>query len=47
MRNRHRDSRGRYSRGADLREQLNDMMRDTDDERIKDALRRIMNLVEG
>lgn len=47
MRNRHRDSRGRYSRGADLREQLNDMMRDTDDERIKDALRRVMNLVEG
>ena len=49
-RGRHRDSRGRYSRtgGAEhLREQLNDMMRETDDERVKEALRRAMSLMEG
>ena len=50
-RGRHRDSRGgRYSRtgGAErLREQLNDMMRETDDERVKEALRRAMTLMEG
>lgn len=47
MRNRHRDSRGRYSRTGDLCEQIKDMMRDTNDERVKDVLRRVMNLVEG
>lgn len=48
-RGRHRDSRGRYSRadGMDhLRDQINDMMRDTDDERVKDVLRRAVELME-
>ncbi len=46
-RGRHRDSHGRYSRTGDLCEQIKDMMRDTNDERVKDVLRRVMNLVEG
>lgn len=39
--------RGHYSRTGDLRAQLNDMMRETDDERVKEALRRAMSMVEG
>lgn len=42
--------RGHYSRTEaheHLREQLDDMMRDTDDDRVKDALRRAMNLMES
>ena len=49
-RGRHRDSRGRYSRtgGAEhLREQLNDRMREAGGERVKEALRRAMSLMEG
>ena len=30
-----------------LRQQLGDMMRETDDERVKDALRRAMSMMEG
>lgn len=42
--------RGHYSRTdahERLREQLDDMMRDTDDDRVKDALRRAASLLEG
>lgn len=42
--------RGHYSRtsGHDgLRAQLDDMIRETDDERVKEALRRAMSMVEG
>ena len=42
--------RGHYSRadGAEhLRTQLNDMMRETDDERVRDALRRAVSLMEN
>ena len=42
--------RGHYSRTEAherLHEQLDDMMRDTDDDRVKDALRRAMNLMES
>lgn len=49
-RGRKRDSMGRYSRAGDtthLREQLREMMRDTDDERVKEALRRAMSSLEG
>lgn len=42
--------RGHYSRadGAEhMRTQLNDMMRETDDERVRDALRRAVSLMEN
>ena len=42
--------RGRYSRADSmehLREQINDMMRETDDDRVKEALRRAASLMEG
>lgn len=45
---RRRDSMGRYSRGHDkesLRSRLNDMMRDADDDRTREALRRCMEQV--
>ena len=41
--------RGHYSRtdaAEHLRSQINDMMRETDDDRIKDALRRAMDMME-
>ena len=41
--------RGHYSRTdatEHLRDQINDMMRETDDDRIKDALRRAMDMME-
>lgn len=41
--------RGHYSRADSmehLREQINDMMRETDDDRVKDALRRAMSMME-
>ena len=41
--------RGHYSRTdatEHLRDQINDMMRETDDDRIKDALRRAMGMME-
>lgn len=41
--------RGHYSRAdatEHLRDQLGDMMRETDNERIKDALRRAMDMME-
>ena len=41
--------RGHYSRADSmehLREQINDMMRETDDDRVKDALRRAASLME-
>lgn len=41
--------RGHYSRADSmehLRDQLSDMMRETDDERVKDALRRAISLME-
>ena len=41
--------RGHYSRTdatENLRSQINDMMRETDDDRIKDALRRAMDMME-
>lgn len=41
--------RGHYSRTdatEHLRSQINDMMRETDDDRIKDALRRAMDMME-
>lgn len=49
-RGRHRDSMGRYSRADSmehLREQINDMMRETDDDRVKEALRRAASMMEG
>ena len=42
--------RGHYSRadGRDrLREQIDELMRETDDERVKDALRRAASMMEG
>lgn len=48
-RGRHRDSMGRYSRTdakAHMREQLNDMMRNADDDRVRDALRRAVDALE-
>lgn len=42
--------RGHYSRADNvehLRTQLNDMMRETDDERVRDALRRAVSLMEN
>lgn len=48
-RGRHRDSMGRYNR-ADAREhmraQIEDMMRNADDDRVRDALRRAMDVME-
>lgn len=41
--------RGHYSRAdsmGHLREQINDMMRETDDDRVKEALRRAASLME-
>lgn len=41
--------RGHYSRAYSmehLREQINDMMRETDDDRVKEALRRAASLME-
>lgn len=41
--------RGHYSRAdsmENLREQINDMMRETDDDRVKEALRRAASLME-
>ena len=41
--------RGHYSRADSmehLREQINDMMRETDDDRVKEALRRAASLME-
>lgn len=41
--------RGHYSRAESmehLREQINDMMRETDDDRVKEALRRAASLME-
>lgn len=49
-RGRHRDAMGRYSRtdGVEhLREQLDRMMRETNDERVRDALRRAAEMLEG
>lgn len=42
---RHRDARGRYARGdatEHMREQLRGMMRDADDDRAREAIRRCM-----
>lgn len=42
--------RGHYSRADSmehLREQINDMMRETDDERVREALRRAVSLMEN
>lgn len=39
--------RGHYSRTGDLRGRLEDMMHETNDDRVKDALRRAMNMIEG
>lgn len=39
--------RGHYSRASDLRAQLNDMLRETDDDRVKEALRRAADMIEG
>lgn len=48
-RGRHRDSMGRYSR-TDAREhmraQLEDMMRDADDDKARDAIRRCMEQID-
>ena len=47
------DMRGAYGRGSradgaeHLRTQLNDMMRETDDERVREALRRAVSLMEN
>lgn len=38
--------RGHYSRD-NLRARLDDMIRETDDDRVKEALRRAMSMVEG
>lgn len=49
-RGRKRDSMGRYSRTNEhehMREKLRGMMRDTDDEKVKEALRRCMSLIEA
>lgn len=49
-RGRKRDSMGRYSRTGEhehMREKLRDMMRDADDDKVKEALRRCMALLEN
>lgn len=48
-RGRHRDSMGRYSRAdarEHMREQLDDMMRDTDDDKTREAIRRCMEQID-
>lgn len=48
-RGRRRDSMGRYSRTnarEHMRDQLEDMMRDADDDRTRDAIRRCMDTLE-
>lgn len=48
-RGRRRDSLGRYSRAdaqEHMRAQLEDMMRDTDDEKMRDAIRRCMEQID-
>ena len=37
-----RDAMGRYSRGGDISEDLEKLMNKTDDERVKDEIRRLM-----
>lgn len=49
-RGRHRDARGRYSRTdahEHMRKQLEDMMRNADDDRTREAIRRCLDAVEG
>lgn len=49
-RGRHRDARGRYSRTdarEHMRKQLDDMMRNADDDRTREAIRRCLDAVEG
>ena len=49
-RGRHRDSMGRYSRDdarEHMRRQLQDMIRDTDDDNVREALRRCMTQMEN
>lgn len=49
-RGRKRDSMGRYSRtdsGEHMREQIRDLMRETDDDKVKEALRRCAALLES
>lgn len=49
-RGRHRDSMGRYSRTdarSHMKKQLEDMMRDADDDRTREALRRCVEAMEG
>ncbi len=48
-RGRHRDAMGRYSRDdarEHMRRQLQDMIRDTDDDNVREALRRCMTQME-
>lgn len=48
-RGRHRDAMGRYSRTdakEHMRTQIEDMMRNADDDRVRDALRRAMDAME-
>ena len=48
-RGRHRDAMGRYSRTdarEHMREQLDDMMRDADDDKTRDAIRRCMEQID-
>lgn len=48
-RGRRRDGVGRYSRGdahEHMRSRLTDMMRDTDDDRTRDAIRRCLEMLE-
>ena len=48
-RGRRRDSMGRYSRTdarEHMREQLDDMMRDTDDDKTREAIRRCMEQID-
>lgn len=48
-RRRHRDAMGRYSRTdarEHMREQLDDMMRDADDDKTRDAIRRCMEQID-
>lgn len=49
-RGRHRDSMGRYSKNdanEHMRRQLQDMIRETDDENVREALRRCMTQTEN
>ena len=49
-RGRHRDSMGRYSRDDSrehMRRQLQDMIRDTDDDNVREVLRRCMTQMEN